>query len=125
MSQSPREKIAFEVETARVLEILSKEIYDSPLALLRENVQNAYDAILMRCTNDGSDLRDATITLTVEPSKLVIADDGIGMTEEVLRNNFWKAGSSGKKTELARKAGVIGTFGIGAMANFGVWKSVV
>ena len=35
-------KIAFEVETARVLEILSKEIYDSPLALLRENVQNAY-----------------------------------------------------------------------------------
>ncbi len=120
MSESTREKITFEVETARVLEILSKEIYDSPLALLRENVQNAYDAILMRCTHDGSDLHDATIALTVEPSKLVIADDGIGMTEEVLRNNFWKAGSSGKKTELARKSGVIGTFGIGAMANFGV-----
>ena len=114
------EKITFEVETARVLEILSKEIYDSPLALLRENVQNAYDAILMRCTHDGSDLREATITVTVEPLRLVITDDGIGMTEEVLRNNFWKAGSSGKKTELARQSGVIGTFGIGAMANFGV-----
>ena len=42
------------------------------------------------------------------------------MTEEVLKNNFWKAGSSGKKSELAQRSGVIGTFGIGAMANFGV-----
>ena len=42
------------------------------------------------------------------------------MSEEVLRNNFWKAGSSGKQNQLASKAGVIGTFGIGAMANFGI-----
>ena len=44
------DRIAFEVETSRVLEILSKEIYDSPLAMLRENVQNSYDAILMRAS---------------------------------------------------------------------------
>ena len=113
-------KIVFEVETSRVLELLSKEIYDSPLALLRENVQNAYDATLMRCTHDETDIATAEIRLTIAPSQLIIADDGIGMTEEVLRNNFWKAGSSGKRTELARKSGVIGTFGIGAMANFGV-----
>ena len=113
-------KIVFEVETSRVLELLSKEIYDSPLALLRENVQNAYDATLMRCTHEGTDVRAAEIRLTLSPDRLVIEDDGIGMTEEVLRNNFWKAGSSGKRTELARRSGVIGTFGIGAMANFGV-----
>lgn len=120
MNDAPQDKIAFEVETARVLEILSKEIYDSPLALLRENVQNAYDATLMRCTHDGTPLDEATIDLRVEALTLTISDNGIGMTEEVLRNNFWKAGSSGKKTELARRSGVIGTFGIGAMANFGV-----
>ncbi len=113
-------KIVFEVETSRVLELLSKEIYDSPLALLRENVQNAYDATLMRCTHEGTEVRAAEIRITLGRDYLVIEDDGIGMTEEVLRNNFWKAGSSGKRTELARKAGVIGTFGIGAMANFGV-----
>ena len=113
-------KIVFEVETSRVLELLSKEIYDSPLALLRENVQNAYDAALMRCTHEGTDIRAAEIRVTLSPDRLVIEDDGIGMTEEVLRNNFWKAGSSGKRTDLARKSGVIGTFGIGAMANFGV-----
>ena len=42
------------------------------------------------------------------------------MNEETLRTTFWKAGSSGKRTELAKRSGVIGTFGIGAMANFGV-----
>jgi molecular chaperone HtpG len=42
------------------------------------------------------------------------------MTEQVLRENFWKAGSSGKRSQAARDAGVVGTFGIGAMANFGV-----
>lgn len=113
-------KIVFEVETSRVLQLLSREIYDSPLALLRENVQNAYDATLMRCTHEGTDVRDAEIRITIDNGHLVIEDDGIGMTEEVLRNNFWKAGSSGKRTDLAKKSGVIGTFGIGAMANFGV-----
>ena len=37
--------IVFQVETKRVLQILAREIYDSPLALIRENVQNAYDAV--------------------------------------------------------------------------------
>lgn len=120
MSKSSTAKITFEVETVRVLDILSKEIYDSPLALLRENVQNAYDATRMRCTHEGSSLTDATIRLEISDTEIVISDEGIGMTEEVLRNNFWKAGSSGKKTDLAKKSGVIGTFGIGAMANFGV-----
>jgi molecular chaperone HtpG len=112
--------IKFEVETSRILEILSKEIYDSPLALLRENLQNAYDAVLMRCVQRNDDIREATIHLVIEPSKVRIIDTGIGMTEDVLRQNFWKAGSSGKRGELARRAGVVGTFGIGAMANFGV-----
>ncbi|MEM1224049.1 MAG: ATP-binding protein [Planctomycetota bacterium] len=114
------EQIKFEVETQRVLEILSKEIYDSPLALLRENVQNAYDAILMRCARDEADLETGRIDITLQGNHLRIRDNGIGMTEDVLRNNFWKAGSSGKRTQLASQAGVIGTFGIGAMANFGI-----
>ena len=37
-----------------------------------------------------------------------------------LKKNYWKAGTSGKNTVLATKAGVIGTFGIGGMANLGV-----
>jgi molecular chaperone HtpG len=46
--------IEFQVETTRLLQILTREIYDSPLALLRENLQNAYDAIFMRFARSGA-----------------------------------------------------------------------
>jgi molecular chaperone HtpG len=116
--------IKFEVETERILEILSNKIYDSPKALLRENVQNAYDAILMRVEAQGTALGDHEIRVTLEDGVLSVSDDGIGMDEDALREHFWKAGSSGKQGALALRAGVIGTFGIGAMANFGVCSSL-
>ncbi len=120
MIEGTKERIAFDVETSRVLQILSSEIYDSPKAFLRENVQNAYDAILMRCEAQDLSIQDHRIDVNVNGNSITVRDDGIGMTEEVLRDNFWRAGASGKKSELAQRAGVIGTFGIGAMANFGV-----
>ena len=120
MTEPGKEKIAFDVETSRVLEILSSEIYDSPKAFLRENIQNAYDAILMRCTQEDSPITGRKIEIIIKSSQITVCDDGIGMTEDILKNNFWKAGSSGKKSKLAQRSGVIGTFGIGAMANFGV-----
>jgi len=112
--------IVFNVETKRVLEILAREIYDSPLALLRENLQNAYDAVRMRFAKSGTLEDGGRIDIRVENGVISVTDNGIGMNEEGLRENFWKAGSSGKHSESARKAGVVGTFGIGAMANFGV-----
>src|SRR5712692_5193410 len=124
MNHGTKERIAFDVETSRILEILASEIYDSPKAFLRENVQNAYDAILMRSTAEGSSANNHKIRITAQPGRICVQDNGIGMTEEVLKSNFWKAGSSGKKSELAQRSGVIGTFGIGAMANFGVCKSL-
>ena len=47
-------------------------------------------------------------------------DTGNGMTKEELRRNFWTMGASGKHNQEARRAGCIGTFGIGGFANFGV-----
>jgi molecular chaperone HtpG len=112
--------IVFQVETHRVLQLLTKEIYDSPLALLRENVQNAYDAVRMRFACSGSLKPGGRIDIYVGPGELSITDNGVGMSETVLREHFWKAGSSGKHSADARRSGVVGTFGIGAMANFGV-----
>jgi len=118
-------KIAFQVETKRIIEILSTEIYDSPLALLRENLQNAYDAVLMRNQDNTCDDFRPMIKLEIHDKIIQIIDNGIGMDLETLKNNFWKAGSSGKRdNEVAQRAGVIGTFGIGAMANFGVCESL-
>lgn len=112
------EFIQFSVDTSRVLELLAKQIYQSPLALLRENTQNAFDATLLRKHKDLSFSPQIEVELT--PLKVVVRDNGIGMTAEDLKQHFWQAGSSSKNTDEARQAGVVGTFGIGAMANFGI-----
>ncbi len=116
--------IVFQVETDKILNILTSEIYDSPLALLRENLQNAYDAVRMRFVPNGEPLSKGRIDLAISANTITITDNGIGMNESVLTDNFWKAGSSGKRSDEARRAGVVGTFGIGAMANFGVSSQV-
>lgn len=107
----------FTIDTQRILKLLANDIYDSPYALLRENVQNAFDAILMRRQKENF---EGKIDIVIQNGKISIEDDGIGMSADVIEQNFWKAGSSGKNNPEARKAGVVGTFGIGAMANFGI-----
>ncbi len=115
-------RIPFEVETSRIIELLAKQIYQSPLALLRENVQNAFDAVRERQQRESS--FSPGIDVVVESERIVISDNGIGMSLDELRRHFWTAGSSSKNTPEARAAGVVGTFGIGAMANFGIASSL-
>ncbi|OKS89234.1 ATP-binding protein [Mucilaginibacter polytrichastri] len=116
-------KIPFSIEISRVIEVLASQIYPTPFALLRENVQNSYDAILLRKYLGQS--FDAQIDITIEPGKITVRDNGIGMSSEDLRNHFWRAGSSSKNTKEAQAAGVVGTFGIGAMANFGIAEDLI
>ena len=115
---SPEKRIAFKVEFPRILELLADQIYQSPFALLRENTQNAFDAVRMR--EASGDQFEARIAVSVDNEQVAVSDNGIGMTAREIETNFWYAGKSGKNTEAARAAGVVGTFGIGAIANFGV-----
>lgn len=113
------EKIQFSVDTNRILEVITDQIYQSPLALLRENTQNAFDAILMRLAKNQVGYAPR-IDIDLKADRIVVSDNGIGMPQSVVENNFWRAGSSGKNNDEARAAGVVGTFGIGALANFGI-----
>ena len=110
--------IPFQIETQRVVQLLAKQIYQSPLALLRENTQNAFDAVRQRLHIQPG--FKSLIEITLAPDKIVISDNGIGMTPDDLQKHYWTAGSSSKNNDAARAAGVVGTFGIGAMANFGI-----
>lgn len=112
------DKIALQVDVGRIIEVLAKQIYQSPLALLRENTQNAFDAVVMR-RQTAQDLVPA-ISIQLTAGEVKVEDNGIGMTRSDLENHFWRAGSSSKNNATARAAGVVGTFGIGAMANFGI-----
>jgi molecular chaperone HtpG len=111
-----------EVDLERILPILAREIYTSPFAFLRENVQNAFDAIRLQMYRDSQAgiTRDHRIVISLTGDKLSISDSGIGMTRNDLARFFWSIGKSGKHTQEAKSAGVVGTFGIGGMANFGV-----
>lgn len=110
--------VSMEFDAKQMIRLLGNDLYDSPLAMLRENVQNAYDAILERKLID-SDF-EPYIKINITNEQIVIEDNGIGMNKDILANNYWKAGNSGKNNPQSIAAGVVGHFGIGALANFGV-----
>ena len=118
MTGSSEDAIPFSVDISRMIELLASQIYPSPFALLRENVQNAFDAIMLR--RHAGQTFEAVVHVTIATDHITVSDNGIGMSRGDLRAHFWRAGSSSKNTDEARAAGVVGTFGIGAMANFGI-----
>jgi molecular chaperone HtpG len=113
-------KVGIEFES--VLRAISKQIYETPMAFIRENVQNAVDAIRIQALREDADAGDSRyrIDVTINDRKLIVHDNGIGMSETDLQNYFWTIGASGKRTGEAFKAGCVGIFGIGGFANFGV-----
>jgi len=58
-------------------------------------------------------------------NEVVVDDNGIGMNETELRNNYWVTGFKREKDRIGTCFWVIGTFGIGAMANFGVCSKLI
>lgn len=112
------EFLSLKFDSNQMIRLLGVQLYDTPLAMLRENVQNAVDAIRMRMAKDNGFSPRVDVNISI--NSVSIEDNGIGMSDETLRNNYWYAGNSGKNTPEAKAAGVIGHFGIGALANFGV-----
>ncbi len=123
MSDPTTEKIPFQVDLSRIIEVLAKQIYQDPLALLRENTQNAFDAIRLRLAE--TDPFQPQISVEISATAVTITDNGVGMTAQDLKDHYWRAGASSKNTPEAKAAGVVGTFGIGAMANFGIADELV
>lgn len=112
------------IEFESVLRAISKQIYETPHAFLRENVQNAIDAVRIQCLRDetGPDSPGYAIDVDVSGTSVSVRDRGIGMSRRDLQRYYWTIGSSGKRNDEARKAGCVGMFGIGGFANFGVCK---
>lgn len=113
------------IEFDSVLAAISKQIYETPLAFIRENVQNAVDAVRMQAAREMAPLANGlAIRVTATPETVEIRDNGIGMTRNDLQNLFWTIGASGKRTPEARDAGCVGMFGIGGFANFGICSTL-
>lgn len=116
------DKLSLQFEPSAMIRLFGVQLYDTPMAMLRENVQNAYDAIRMRLKKDSQFA--PVIKVDIHGDKIIITDNGIGMNAQNIKDNYWTAGNSGKNTAEAQAAGVVGHFGIGALANFGICSAL-
>lgn len=116
------DRVPVGINFRRVLETISAQIYDTPMAFLRENVQNAVDALRMFRAELPTSKDALRVTVDVSGNTVRITDTGVGMNRHELQTLFWTMGASGKNTEIARKAGCVGHFGVGGFANFGVCR---
>ena len=121
------ERFEVGIEFSSVLRAISKQIYDTPYAFIRENLQNSIDASRMQARREGIPVSDSSlrIDINVNGNSVRVQDRGIGMSPDDLRTLFWTIGASGKRNEEARAAGCVGMFGIGGFANLGVCETLI
>ena len=115
------------IEFSSVLAAISKQIYDTPYAFLRENLQNAIDASRMQARRGKLSPSDPSLRIDIDAKEdsVRIRDRGIGMSSDDLRHLYWTIGASGKRNEEAKAAGCVGMFGIGGFANLGVCEKLI
>ncbi len=118
------DRVPVGINFRRVLETISAQIYDTPMAFLRENVQNAVDALRMYRAEVPQHADAVSVSIELNESTVRITDSGVGMSRDELQGLFWTMGASGKNTPLARQAGCVGHFGVGGFANFGVCRTL-
>ncbi|QVY59938.1 molecular chaperone HtpG [Cytobacillus gottheilii] len=131
------EKMQFQAESKRLLEMMVNSIYSQKEVFLRELISNASDAIdkiyYKALTDENLTFNKDSYYIKVIPNKegrtLTIRDTGIGMTKEELENNLGviaKSGSLAFKSENEIKDGfdIIGQFGVGFYAAFMVADTV-
>jgi molecular chaperone HtpG len=134
------ETLQFQTEVQQLLNMMIHSLYSNKEIFLRELVSNASDALdrlrFEEVTNRNllpSD-REMAVRISVLPDskRLVIEDNGIGMTRDELIANLGTIASSGTKKFLASlndgdkaNMNLIGQFGVGFYSAFMVAERVI
>lgn len=104
--------------------LMGEKIYGDKKLGLREIIQNSIDACLVRKEIENSLTYIPTITIEIdtENNNFIIKDNGIGMSEEIIKNYFLNIGKSYYKSDIFKindyKYNPIGSFGIGFLSCF-------
>ena len=133
-------KKQFKAESKKLLDMMINSIYTHKEIFLRELISNASDAIdklYFKSLTDNSvsmsrDDFKINIELDKEKRKIIISDNGIGMTAEELESNLGTIAKSGslnfkkenENDENAQDISVIGQFGVGFYSSFMVADKV-
>jgi len=133
------EKLSFQAEVSRLLDIVAHSLYSEKEVFLRELVSNASDACdkLRYAALTQPELLggDAAFQIRITPDKekrtLTIADNGVGMNREDLIENLGTIARSGTAAFMSNLTGdskkdvsLIGQFGVGFYSAFMVAKEV-
>ena len=128
-----KEKKQFKAESKKLLDLMIHSIYTNKEIFLRELLSNASDAIdklsYRALTDTSLNIKKEDFAIHVdidkEKRKLIISDNGCGMTKEELENNLGtiaKSGSLDFKKMLEKKdsqdVDIIGQFGVGFYSAF-------
>lgn len=101
-----------------VLNHLGMSLYSNTPAVLTEIISNAWDA----------DAKNVDITLDVENEKVIIKDDGHGMSKDDIINKFLKVGYARRESGRYKSDGlqrqVMGRKGIGKLAMFSLANKI-
>jgi Histidine kinase-, DNA gyrase B-, and HSP90-like ATPase len=117
----PDQELHVEI-TYEVVQVLSEQLYATPLKAIEELVVNAWDADATECrvhvpSPEGLAASDP-------PPFVAVLDNGHGMTVEELRE-LWHVGDSPKRGSKWRgKRTQIGKFGIGKLASYVIARRV-
>ena len=140
METEKEQTFEFQSEVKQLLDILVYSLYKNKEVFLRELVSNAADAlnkmqfeILIEPTLPDKD-QELKITIAVDKkhSKLVVEDNGIGMSKEELIGNIGTIAHSGTLDYLKKiseapaknQVDLIGKFGVGFYSSFMVAKEI-
>ena len=129
----PVEKLQFQAETKRLLDLVINSIYTNKEIFLRELISNASDALdklRIESLTNGELADDSAPEIFVIPDAatktITISDNGIGMTRDEVINNIGTIAKSGTKDFLdkiressnAAAQELIGQFGVGFYSAF-------
>ena len=134
----PEEKLSFQAEVSRLLDIVANALYSNKEIFLRELISNASDACdrlrYLALTDPSLTASDPDLAIVLASDKkaatLTITDNGTGMSREELIENLGTIARSGTAQFLDemenRKdgAGLIGKFGVGFYSAFMVAEKV-
>ncbi|MBQ6296960.1 MAG: molecular chaperone HtpG [Selenomonadaceae bacterium] len=127
------EKMQFQAETKRLLDLVVNSIYTNKEIFLRELISNASDALdklrIESLTNSelaGDDESEIFIVPDAATKTITISDNGIGMTRDEVITNIGTIAKSGTKDFLdklreasgAAAQELIGQFGVGFYSAF-------
>jgi molecular chaperone HtpG len=124
------EPFEFTIDQAKILDLLTGHtLYNDTGVVVRELVQNSLDAVRLQQAIAGASFEPRIeVTWNSDGRVLSVADNGTGMTQSVIEQNFLRVGSSRYQDPQFQKEhpdfASISRFGIGVLSTFMVADDV-